>query len=346
MKKGFLTGLLLGMLTICSIAPTQAAGEQWIRQGDRWTIKDASGNYVTGWIKMNEKWFYMNHQGFMVTGWILPEDGNWYYLNPNSGQMVTGWNRINGKDYYFDKDGVMLTGWIKINRKWYFLNQNTGERLAGWIKIKETWYYLDEESGVMQTGWLSYKGDYYYLLSDGSMVTDKVTINGTQYHFASDGRYLETGSSSSSPSAQPSETSVSPVLYPNAEGVSNASYLTQVVELVNQERKKAGLSPLEIDTNLANAAQVRAKELVDNFSHTRPNGSSCFTAFSEAGVEYISVGENIAAGYSTPEKVVEGWMNSEGHRANILGDYTHIGVGLQVIDSGYQYYWVQCFIHK
>ena len=90
------------------------------------------------------------------------------------------------------------------------------------------------------------------------------------------------------------------------------------------------------------AAQVRAAETVQSFSHTRPNGSSFSTALTEAGVSYTRSGENIAYGQSTPQQVVQAWMNSSGHRANILnGSFTTIGVGYTVV--GGTAYWAQLF---
>lgn len=123
----------------------------------------------------------------------------------------------------------------------------------------------------------------------------------------------------------------------------SASYLTQVVNLVNIERAKQGLSPLTIDTGLEKAAFVRAREIQVNFSHTRPNGTSFSTAIKEAGVSYRRCGENIAWGQKSPEAVVTAWMNSSGHRANILStDYTRIGIGYLTNASGTPY-WVQLF---
>lgn len=122
-----------------------------------------------------------------------------------------------------------------------------------------------------------------------------------------------------------------------------ASMQSAVVELVNTERAKQGLSALGASDKLNAVAQLRAQELITQFSHTRPNGSSCVTALNEAGVSYRAAGENIAAGYATPASVMDGWMNSEGHRANILSSrYGKIGVGYVVDDSGYVY-WCQIF---
>ena len=90
------------------------------------------------------------------------------------------------------------------------------------------------------------------------------------------------------------------------------------------------------------AAEVRAGELPKKFSHTRPNGSSCFTAVRSS---YGYIGENIAAGQRSPEEVVESWMNSEGHRKNILNkNFRNLGVGyVNVENSEYGHYWVQLF---
>lgn len=119
----------------------------------------------------------------------------------------------------------------------------------------------------------------------------------------------------------------------------------EVVRLVNEERAKEGLPPLGTFDSLSAAAQVRAPEIVTLFEHTRPDGRECFTALKEAGVSYYTAGENIAAGQSTPAAVVESWMNSPGHRANILNkDFTHIGVGYVKSGSGYGSYWVQMFV--
>lgn len=125
-------------------------------------------------------------------------------------------------------------------------------------------------------------------------------------------------------------------------GSSQGDYASQVVALVNAERAKYGLSALKVDSRVQQAAQVRAAETVQSFSHTRPNGSSFSTALTEAGVSYTRSGENIAYGQSTPQQVVQAWMNSSGHRANILNEsFTTIGVGYTV--SGGTAYWAQLF---
>jgi len=122
------------------------------------------------------------------------------------------------------------------------------------------------------------------------------------------------------------------------------SYAEQVVQLVNEERAAVGLTALSLDKEIESAALVRARETVISFSHTRPNGSSFSSALTEGGISYRGAGENIAYGQSSPTVVVNGWMNSPGHRANILNSsFTKIGVGYY--QTGGVNYWTQLFTY-
>ena len=94
--------------------------------------------------------------------------------------------------------------------------------------------------------------------------------------------------------------------------------INEVYEITNNYRSLVGVSSLTLDSSLVEAASIRAKELSDSFSHTRPNGSSCFTVLSELGISYGTAGENIAAGYSSSQSVMEGWRSSSGHYQNII----------------------------
>ena len=124
---------------------------------------------------------------------------------------------------------------------------------------------------------------------------------------------------------------------------SEHAFIQRVVDLVNVERTKEGLSPLTVNKKVQAAAQVRAKECEQYFSHTRPNGSSFATALREQGVTYRNTGENIAWGQRTPEEVVTAWMNSAGHRKNIMNpNFTTIGVGYYENARGTDY-WCQLF---
>lgn len=120
-------------------------------------------------------------------------------------------------------------------------------------------------------------------------------------------------------------------------------YVDEVIRLVNVERANAGLAPLAKNGAVCQAAEVRASEIGVSFSHTRPDGRSCFTVFEEFGISYTACGENIALGHQTAEEVVRGWMNSPGHRANILNeDFEEIGVG--VCDVNGVLHWAQLFL--
>ena len=119
-----------------------------------------------------------------------------------------------------------------------------------------------------------------------------------------------------------------------------------ILKLVNQERSNAGLAPLKLSDQLTNIANTKAKDMADKryFSHNSPTYGSPFEMLQQFGVNYSYAGENIAAGQQTAEEVMKDWMNSSGHRANILNkNYTQLGVGFC---NGGQYgtEWVQLFI--
>lgn len=119
----------------------------------------------------------------------------------------------------------------------------------------------------------------------------------------------------------------------------------EVVKLTNAERTKAGLAPFKTDDKLMAAAREKSQDMQSKnyFSHTSPTFGSPFDRMKALGITYKSAGENIAQGQRTPQEVVQAWMDSPGHRANILNEkFTHIGVGY--VKSGN--YWTQQFIQK
>lgn len=121
------------------------------------------------------------------------------------------------------------------------------------------------------------------------------------------------------------------------------AYEKAVADLVNQQRAKYGLSPLTLSADLCVKARIKSQDMASNryFSHTSPTYGSPFEMMKSLGIRYSYAGENIAMGYASPEAVVTAWMNSEGHRANILSaNYTTIGVGY--VASGN--YWTQWFL--
>lgn len=121
------------------------------------------------------------------------------------------------------------------------------------------------------------------------------------------------------------------------------AYEAEVVRLVNEIRQQNGLRPLTAYWELSRVARYKSQDMVDNryFSHTSPTYGTPFQMIKAFGISYRTAGENIAYGYATPQAVVDGWMNSSGHRANILNaSYTQIGVGYVARGN----YWTQMFI--
>ena len=144
------------------------------------------------------------------------------------------------------------------------------------------------------------------------------------------------------PSSEAPSTDLPVNEVPSTDAPSADASIQRVVDLVNEARASAGLSPVTLQADISAAAQVRAQEIVKTFSHTRPDGTSCFTALQQAGVTYLNAGENIAYGQLTAEEVMNGWMNSSGHRANILSTKFHkIGVGHYQVNG--VHYWTQLF---
>lgn len=125
-------------------------------------------------------------------------------------------------------------------------------------------------------------------------------------------------------------------------GIQSSSAASEVVRLTNSARSQNGYAALVEDGALSDAAAVRAREIARSFSHTRPSGASFSSALSESGVSYLRAGENIASGQKSASEVVNAWMNSPGHRANILNSsYSRIGSASVNIDG--TLYWVQIF---
>lgn len=129
-----------------------------------------------------------------------------------------------------------------------------------------------------------------------------------------------------------------------AATAAESEYAYQVLAIMNGIRAEQGLNPLTTTQELMNTAQMRAEELTVYYNHNRPDGSSCFTAFAQNGVSYRTAGENIAAGQNNPQYVMDCWINSPGHRANILNPaFNHVGIGCCYANDYYGIYWSQNF---
>ncbi|MBP2241208.1 putative YkwD family protein [Cytobacillus eiseniae] len=142
---------------------------------------------------------------------------------------------------------------------------------------------------------------------------------------------------------KPAQTEQTKETTPVSSSVS--AYEQKVLELTNQERAKNGVSALSLDVELSKVARTKSADMKAKgyFDHNSPTYGSPFDMMKQFGISYKSAGENIAMGQRSPEEVVNAWMNSEGHRKNILNaNYTHLGIG-HVADGNY---WTQMFIGK
>ncbi|WP_404328957.1 CAP domain-containing protein [Mesobacillus maritimus] len=224
-------------------------------------------------------------------------------------------------------------------------------------------YSVEKKVYVYQTGNINYDKINSYLqkyLSDYEINWESLNTNQTQDQQSNEPKEEQQPIQTPEPTAPAPEQ---PVQQPTAppvqeqpaqptkpsEGTSAPSqvsaYEQQVVDLTNQERAKQGLPALKLDIELSKVAKEKSVDMKNNgyFSHTSPNYGSPFDMMKQFGISYRTAGENIAMGQRSPEEVVNAWMNSEGHRKNILSSsYTHIGVG-HVADGNY---WTQMFIGK
>lgn len=239
-------------------------------------------------------------------GWNRDGRGWWYQLS-NGSYVKSSWLSINGTWYSMDSAGYMETGWVRDGGGWYYMDTESGAMRVGWVNVNNNWYYMNPADG-------------------GRMLANGYTPDG--YYVDGNGVYrpgVGTAQSGGQDSTQ----------------LSAEQFEDRVIELVNQERTQRGLRPLETDEYMTHTADVRVKELETLFSHNRPDGSSCFSAF--PGEDSDELAENIASGQRTPEEVMEFWMNSPGHRKNILNpELTSIGVGYSNENGTPK--WVQCFI--
>ncbi len=161
--------------------------------------------------------------------------------------------------------------------------------------------------------------------------------------------FFKSGSSAAKPAtSKPSATKPAaqkPAATPAVSG-DYAAFQKRVVELVNAERAKNGLKPLKMNAQVNKTATLKSQDMakLGYFDHNSPTYGSPFDMMKKYGISYRTAGENIAMGQTTPEQVMKGWMNSPGHRANILkSSFTEIGVGVAKNSSG-RLYWTQQFI--
>jgi uncharacterized YkwD family protein len=178
------------------------------------------------------------------------------------------------------------------------------------------------------------------------VTTKKKDSNNTANSTKSDtSKKTNTSTSNSSQPTSVKSTSESVSSTPSTTDSDILAVEREVVRLVNVEREKQGLKPLELDSKLSSIARKKSQDMKDKnyFSHQSPTYGSPFDMLKQFGVSYQTAGENIAAGQRSAQEVVDGWMNSKGHRENILNSsFTRIGVGY-VSGGSYGSYWTQLF---
>ena len=314
--------------------------------GGKWVRYDANGHMIKGWDTNDDGTYYFDLiTGAMAKGDIVVDN------LPCSFDTNTGigcnlmWHSMDGKDYWYeagkrqgyDPNNAAYRGkeiYDPASDAWYWLdNVQQGAKTVSKDVYQESeagdwaenadgtgkWVRYDA-NGHMVKGWdTNNDGTYYFDQVYGTMAKGIVTIDGNLYLFDVDTGVMQASITTS-----------------------EEAMADRVIELVNQERTSRGLQPLLKHDGLMVAAAARAKELSQRYSHTRPDGSECFTILWHLGIDYGYAGENIAMGQRTPEIVMNDWMNSSGHRANILSEnFDYIGVGYTMVD-GYPY-WVQLF---
>jgi uncharacterized YkwD family protein len=148
------------------------------------------------------------------------------------------------------------------------------------------------------------------------------------------------------PTPVPETTTPAPTPAPTTGEFS--AYQQEVLNIVNKERTSRGLSALKLSTEVSKVATIKSQDMIDKgyFDHNSPTYGSPFDMMKKFGITYRSAGENIAMGQRTPQEVMTAWMNSEGHRKNILNSsFTEIGIGIAKDKNG-RMYWTQMFIGR
>ncbi len=187
---------------------------------------------------------------------------------------------------------------------------------------------------------------YYYSASTnvGTNVNDKTLQQLLRQYFNTYQYQTQTVYKPTVQTAKPAAQTTTQTTSQNTAQKPDMSVANQILSIVNKERAANGLPALTLDTQLCTAAQAKAEDMKakNYFSHTSPTYGSPFEMMKKFGISYRAAGENIAKGQKTPQAVMSAWMNSDGHRKNILGkSYTQLGVGY-VYNNGSPY-WVQLF---
>lgn len=277
----------------------------------------------------NGGWKFYFNDGSCVdspnTGWSQEENG-WKFYDEGTPLDYT-LTAIDGKLYLF-YDGYMKTGWFYGG--YGSFNPVTGEQKSFSVGQQEWYYFLPDGSGA--TGWQQIENVWYYFGPDSIMYVSKTTPDG---YFVD-----ENGACTAEGQEFAREFDELVAKWDAEDAKTTEEKVQELIDLTNDEREKKGLAPLERNESLMEVAAVRAEELAEQFSHTRPNGTSCSSLLSEYGIPNRSGAENIVQ-VRNAAGAVNSWMKSSGHRKNMLNpNFTEIGVGYSKETNS----WVQIFI--
>ena len=316
MKKGFYNALKVTVLStaIFSIASISTAfAGAWKHDANGWWYENGDGTYITNkweWIDSNgdglAECYYFYDNGYMASDTVV--DG--YIVNAN-GAWTDGAGNVQTKSLNVQSSGSTSTNSQKTLQELYQENFTNGTFID---------YSNGASAGGVSTGFIG---------SSSSSTDNNEEVKSLEEYSNSELYKMITGSYSSANDP--------------TKGYSNDEAIDAVVYLVNILRSKKGLNEVTADNTLMEAAQVRAEEATEKFSHTRPDGSDCFTALDEAGwPQDTHAAENLAQGQKTALQVVNAWYHSSGHKHNMLHEKNGtIGVGIS--GSGYSMTWSQFF---
>lgn len=286
----------------------------------------ASGSYVDKGLASAKSYYYKAKAYKTVSGvkyysktssaaGVTPTLKKPAYITAKStaaGTATVVWSAVNGANAYYVYRATSANGTYSYVGS-STCTSYTDKSLSG----GKTYYYTVR--GVKDSG----GAKYYSVYSDKASVTVKSSGS--------------TSTPTPTPTAPATQTPTPAPTTGGSKADSNnydSSFASQVLKIVNEERAKAGVSALTMGQNLVAPANKRAKEIKQSFSHTRPDGTAWSTVLSEYNVSVSAAGENIAYNYNTPEAVMDAWMNSPGHRANILNaSFHHIGIGVYEVNG-------------
>lgn len=237
--------------------------------------------------------------------------------------LAGNWIQL-GTNWAYTKDGITLAdGWIQDSGKVYYVDPSYKLMVTGWRVIDNIPYFFGDDGAL----WIH---PALYLSSaavdtQGKMLYSSLA-NNISYNDLSGLYQMKTGVEASQC---------------NGEKIDVAASAEEILSLVNEYRTENGKAPLKVNDTLSEVAKARAVELSNKYTHTRPDGSKCFTLYKAMGYNYTIAGENIACGHRSAEEVFNTWKNSDGHRKNMLGDFRDIGIG--IYESNGVCYWCQSF---